>query len=324
MAAARTFVVTYVAAAVAAALLALAGAAGAAPERTGAIGLTGPTRIVQGASVTMFATVRSGARCTLTLRYKRGSQRVGPVTSAANKAVFTFDVAQRAAPGRATATVRCGAAGSATRRIVVIGGVVAPKINVVKHGFSLRVNRFGGSTVSWGAILANTAPRTDAVDAMVLANFVLPDNTLIGSMTRRLSRIDAGAQAVVGGDLNFRGVPPIVRVEIVVQVAKGEAPKKGKPLVSNEHVVPDLLDPAYVGSVEGELANDDLGRRMRSAELYTVALDAGGNVLGGGVGNAIATLPPGAREFFKITGLRGVPMGSVASLIVYVVPSYEG
>jgi hypothetical protein len=218
----------------------------------------------------------------------------------------------------------CGAAGTTTRKLVVIGAVIAPKINVLKQGFSIRPHPFGGSTVSWGVVLQNTSAKQDAVDVNVLANFVLPDNTLIGSMTRRISRVGAGAVGVGGGDLRFVGVPPIARLEVVVQVKEGAAPRKTLPLLSNEHVVPDRIDPAYVGSVEGEVANDDLGRRMRRADLYAVALDAAGNVLGGGAGFAAATLPPGSRQFFKISGLRGVQMASVASLMTAAVPTYEG
>lgn len=305
-------------------LLAIAGSASASSERSTAITLAGPTRIVQGDTVKMTVSSRAGARCTLLLRYKSGSQRVGPVTATAGRAVFTFAVARRATPGAATVKAACGAAGTTTRKLVVIGAVIAPKINVLKQGFSIRPHRFGGSTVSWGVVLQNTSAKQDALDVTVLANFVLPDNTLIGSMTRRISRVGAGAVGVGGGDLNFVGVPPIARLEVVVQVKEGAAPRKVLPLLSNEHVVPDRIDPAYVGSVEGEVANDDLGRRMRRAELYAVALDAAGNVLGGGAGWASAILPPGSRQFFKITGLRGVQMSNVASLLTAAVPTYEG
>lgn len=306
------------------ALLAIAGSASASTERSTGISIAGPTRIVQGDTVKMTVSARSGARCTLMLRFKSGSQRVGPVSSTAGKAVFTFAVARRAAPGAATVKATCGAAGTTTRKLVVIGSVIAPKINVLKQGFSIRPHPFGGSTVSWGVVLQNTSSKQDAIDVTVLANFVLPDNTLIGSMTRRISRVGASAVGVGGGDLRFTGVPPIARLEVVVQVKEGDAPRKMLPLLSNEHVVPDRLDPAYVGSVEGEVANDDLGRRMRRADLYAVALDGAGNVLGGGAGYAAATLPPGSRQFFKISGLRGVQMANVASLMTAAVPTYEG
>ena len=316
--------VTILAATSAVALLAIAGSASAASERSSGITLSGPTRIVQGDTVKMTVSARSGARCTLMLRYKSGSQKVGPVTSTAGKALFTFDVARRASPGAATVKASCGSAGTTTRKLVVIGAVIAPKINVLKQGFSIRPHPFGGSTVSWGVVLQNTSARHDAKDVTVLANFVLPDNTLIGSMSRRISRVGASAVGVGGGDLRFPGVPPIARLEVVVQVKEGTPPKKTLPLLSNEHVVPDRIDPAYVGSVEGEVANDDLGRRMRRAELYAVALDGAGNVLGGGAGFASATLPPGSRQFFKIVGLRGVQMAQVASLMTAAVPTYDG
>ena len=49
-----------------------------------------------------------------------------------------------------------------------------------------------------------------------------------------------------------------------------------------------------------EVSNDDPRLVLRNAELSTVVLDAQGNVLGGGSGYAFASLPPNAREFFKI------------------------
>jgi hypothetical protein len=312
------------AAVIALAAVALAGSAVAAPERSSAERFAGPSRWVQGDTITATIYVRSGTRCTLTVQYRSGRQRVGSTVAKGGRAEFKFNVPQRAAPGRATATARCAGYSPLTKHLVVIGAVIAPKINVLKQGFSIRPHPFGGSTVSWGVVLQNTSTKQDAKDITVLANFVLADNTLIGSMTRRISRVGANAVGVGGGDLNFPGTPAIARLEVVVQVKEGEAPKKMLPLLSNEHVVPDRSNAAYVGSVEGEVANDDLGRRMRRADLYAVALDGAGNVLGGGSGYASAALPPGARQFFKITGLRGVQMAQVASLMTAAVPLYDG
>lgn len=323
MSAARKLVSTF-AAVSALSLLAIAGSASAMTERSNDTRFTGPSRWVQGDTIKATIYVRSGTRCTLTVQYRSGRQRVGSTVAKGGKAEFTFTVPKRAAPGRATATARCAGYSALTKHLVVIGAVIAPKINVLKQGFSIRPHPFGGSTVSWGVVLQNTSAKQDAIDVTVLANFVLPDNTLIGSMTRRISRIGANAAGVGGGDLNFIGVPPIARLEVVVQVKEGDAPKKMLPLLSNEHVVPDRINAAYVGSVEGEVANDDLGRRMRRADLYAVALDGAGNVLGGGSGYASAALPPGARQFFKITGLRGVQMAHVASLMTAAVPMYDG
>lgn len=303
--------------------LALAGSASAVVQRADAVRLSGPKRIVQGADVSYKAAVRSGARCSLNVRYKSGTQKVS-ATSRGGSATFRFKVAQRAATGAARVTVACGSAGSARLNIVVIGGVLPPKLDVVKHGFSIRPRIGGiGSVASWGVILTNESAVSDAMNVVVLANFVLPDNTLIGSATKRVGRVRAGSQHVLGGDISFPGMPPIARLEIVAQIREFERAMKVLPEVANAHVVPARFEPEYVGSVEGEVANDELDRNLRRTEISTVVLDAEGNVLGGGVGTASASLPPGAREFFKISGLNAVSVANVASVLVSVSPTWE-
>ena len=55
-----------------------------------------------------------------------------------------------------------------------------------------------------------------------------------------------------------------------------------------------------------------------------MVFDANGNVLGGGSGYAFASLPPSAREFFKIErGLDAVPMSRAASAMVSAVGTYD-
>jgi hypothetical protein len=301
--------------------LVFAGSASAVVHRGDAVGLSGPKRIVQGADVVYTAVVRSGARCTLTARYRSGSQRVA-ATSIGGRATLRFQVARRAATGAARVAVSCGRAGNARMRIVVIGGVVPPRINIVKHGFSHRP-WFTGSVVTWGSILSNDSAVSDAIDVVVLANFVLPDNTLIGSTTTRIGRVRAGSEHAVGGDLSFIGFPPIARLEIVVQVSGFEPTMKRLPGIANAHAVPSVFEPAYVGSIDGEVANDQLDRKLLRAELSAVVLDGAGNVLGGATGIAFASLPPGARQFFKIGGLSGVTIARVASVIVSVSPTWE-
>jgi hypothetical protein len=52
--------------------------------------------------------------------------------------------------------------------------------------------------------------------------------------------------------------------------------------------------------------------------------DAAGNILGGGTGYAFQTLPPGTREFIKLTmGLKAIPITQAASAVVSVDPSWR-
>jgi hypothetical protein len=78
-----------------------------------------------------------------------------------------------------------------------------------------------------------------------------------------------------------------------------------------------------VGSVEGELHNIDPRRTLASAQLTAVILDSAGNVIGGGNGYTIAPLPPGAREFIKVSGMRAVAMERAASAVISIVARYD-
>jgi hypothetical protein len=303
----------------AAAILVLAFASSA----SAGLGLSGPRRIVQGGEATITAAVRSGTRCTLLLKYRSGTQRAS-TTSSGGKAVFRFEVPRRAATGQARATVSCAGAGRASMTVMVIGSVIPAKINVVKQGFTYRIHRSGHATVSWGVIVSNLSPEQDALKVTVLANFVMPDNRLIASSTKQIELIPAGGTYVGGGDVNFVGAPPIARLEIVAQIGDRGPPKRLRPAIAEARPVPAPYDEGYVGSVEGEIQNDNATKTLQRATISTVVLDAEGNVLGGGSGYASASLPPGARQFFKISsGFRAIPFARVASTIISISPTYR-
>jgi hypothetical protein len=304
--------------------LTFAAPAGAAAERAAAVSLTGPHRIVQGGDVRFTASVRpSGSRCSLSVRYRTGTQRAGTVTAGGGEATFQFKVARRAAPGRARATVSCAGAGRASLSLMVIGSVIPPNIRVLKQGFSIRPRPYGGADTSWGVIVKNDSPTRDALDVTILANYVMPDNRLIGSMTVRVGRIPAGKEYATGGDLPFRDVPPVARLEIVAQIRDSAPADRRLPGVANVRILSDRYDPALVASVEGEVVNDNARSRLQGTELSTVVLDAAGNILGGGKGYSIASLPPGSRQFFVISGMRAVSFGQATTAIVSVSPTYE-
>ena len=303
--------------------LAIAGSAGAAAA---GIGVTAPRRVVQGNDAKIEVAVRNGTRCTLSFRYKNRAYQKGLGASVARggKASWEWKVPQGAKPGAATARISCGAAGSATRTIVVVGSVIPASLNVLKQGFSIKPRRFSGADASWGVVVKNTSPQSDALNVTVLANFVMPDNKLIGSATVRIGRIPANMEFALGGDLSFPGVPPVSRLEIVAQIGESGKGSRTFPAPANVRILPDRFEADSVGSVEGEIQNDSPVKTMERAQLSTVVLDAAGNVIGGQTGNTIASLPPGSRQFFKISGMRGVTFSNAASAIVSVNPSYRG
>ena len=309
------------------ALLAAAATAGAAVDRGSSVSFrSAPDRVVQGNTVTVSLSVQpSGARCTLEVRYANGARQKGlrAVRAARGRATWRWRLSIRTGAGIAMMTARCGSAGTAFRTMLVVGAVIPAKITVEKKGFSLRAHQYGGSTVSYGLILENHSATREARDVNVLVNFVLPDDRLIGSASTTISEIDAKSQYAHGGDISFPGVPPIARLEVVIQVRETVPAAPRKPAVSQVRVVPDRFDPNWVGSVEGELQNDDRHVLERSW-LSTVLLDADGNVLGGGSGFAFISIPPAAREFFKISsGMSAVPFARAASAMVSVAPTYR-
>ena len=286
-------------------------------------------RWVQRDLITIGVAVRpSGVVCQLSVRYADGQfqPHLVPVGAANGRAQWKFHISGGVEPGRAHVSVSCGRAGGAARTVLVVGSVIPARIVVVKDGYSIKQNPYGGAgSLSWGVILRNTSPAQDALDVYTLVNFVGTDNRLVGSATNTLSGIPAGKDFALGDNLFFYGgVPPISRLEVVVQIKKRQAHALKLPTVTNVRVWPDIFDSAYVGSVEGEVSNNDPRLVLRNAELSTVVLDAEGNVLGGGSGYAFASLPPSAREFFKIQrGLDAIPMSGAASAMVSAIGQYD-
>jgi hypothetical protein len=302
--------------------------AGAASGRPQSVTFTaGADRVVHGNSVTVEVSVSpAGARCNLMVRYKGGALQRGlhAVTATGGRASWTWTVPRKVPSGAARVSVSCAGAGSASRRLMVIGGVLPPKITVDKTGWSVRTYPFGGSGVSWGVILTNTSRTQDAVDVKVLCNFVMDDNRLIGSATQRIADISAGSQFATGGMLTFPGSAPIARLEIVVDIGKGGPVTRVKPGISFLRVMPSVLEPQWTGEIDGEVQNDDAVRTIQYVELGGVVLDAEGNILGGGTGYAVATLPPAARMALKISsGVTPIPYAKAAAAMVSVVPHYQ-
>ena len=301
--------------------------AGAATGRAAGIHfVAGAHRVVQGNEISVTVVVSpGGGRCVASVRYKGGkTQSLPTVTAAAGRASWKWKVARSTTPGPARVYVTCAGAGRGSRTFTVIGSVIPPAIHVVKSGWSVRPAPFGGSSVSYGVILANESAQRDALDVKVLVNFVMADNRLIGSATTRVSDIAAATEHAVGGELNFPGGAPIARLEIVVVTGGGGSPSRNRPGLSAIRVVPSPYEPFWTGSVEGEVQNDHPSLSVSRVELSTVVLDAAGNVIGGGHGFASAALPPASRMFFKVTnGMRPIPIASAASALVSVVPTYK-
>lgn len=311
------------------AMLVVVGAfSGSASGRAQAVKfISGNSRVVQGNPATVSVQVQpNGARCSLAVRYKSGAKQRGlpVVTANGYVASWTWEVPRKVQTGPARVTASCAGAGRATKRLIVIGQVLPPSVQVVKTGWSTRPYPFGGTGVSYGVILANQSTKRDALDVNVIVNFVMSDNRLIGSAGAHISDIAAGTQHAFGGELSFPGGAPIARLEVVVKIGKGGPATRTKPGISAVRVVPSIWEPQWAGSVEGEIQNDSTSRTLQAAELSCVVLDGDGNIIGGGSGYGGGQLPPAARVFFKIdNGMRPIPFYKAASALVSVVPTYQ-
>ena len=310
------------------ALIGATGSAVAAPVRATSVRwAVFPRKAVQRDNLTVaVAGVPAATVCTLSVRYADGHlQRVGgAVASPGGRVQWKWHVPADAKVGRAHLSAACGRAGRITRRLVVTGQIIPAHVVVEKSGFSIRNNPFIGASVSYGVVLKNVSPDEDALQVYALVNMVGPDNKLIGTSSQNLPGLPANSEFALGGEVYFPADAPVQRLEVVVTVGK-HAPKSLKwPIASNVHVAPNPYEPAWCGSVEGEILNNLPDLTMQMANMSAVVLDATGNVIGGGSGMSLASLPPLAREVFKLqSGFRSIPYANAATAMVSVVGTYQ-
>ena len=283
--------------------------------------------VTQGNQATLNVSVRPTALCKLGVRYGAGVRQTGlsSVYASKGRASWKWKVTGSAPAGRARVSVSCGRAGSASRNFIVVGWVVPARISVDKMGFSVRPNSYGGgSTVSYGVILHNTSPNQDALSVNVLVNFVLADNHLIGSAGSTIAEIPAGSQYALGNQLNFPGAAPIVRLEVVLTIGGHGSKPMLHPSFDNMHFVPQQYDPGWLGSIEGEVVNDQAVYTLKNVTVSAVVMDRAGNVIGGGNGFAFGTLPPGAREVLIVNnGLGAIPFAYASDMMLSAIGSYD-
>jgi hypothetical protein len=298
--------------------------AGSIAAKAAPLKITAPARAFQGKVA--LVSVNSGSfGCKLSVRYANGEKLANlfPATVRNGKVVWKWSVAEFAAAGQAKLTAVC-AGTKATRSVIVVGGLIPPRIEVVKQGFSARV-KGNNENVSYGFVLQNTSPNGNALNVGVLVNFVLPDNHLIGSASVRIPIINAKSTYNLGGALSFTGAPQIARLEVVIDPGgRAKSQKSFSPGLDNVHLVPSPFDPAWLSSVEGDLINVNPSLTLSNSSMSCVVFDANGNVLGGGTGSGFFKMQPGTRSFFKISqGVDAIPFNQAASVAISIIPNYE-
>ena len=312
-------------AAMGAALLVSVFLAAIADARTSKVAFTrAPATALQGKLVKIAVSTKPvlSSRCTLVIRYNDGALERMTTFSRRGLAQWDWRVPEVAQPGRASLSVSCPGAGSATRLVTVVGTLIPPKIVVTDQGFSVRA-KSNGSDATFGLMLRNSSPNADALEVYVLVNFVMADGQAIGTKTEVIDAIPAGTTFAYGDVLRFPGAAPVARLEVVVKVGGRQRRLIHEPIVQSIGIVPGRTDAMWVGEVNGEIVNDHLSLNVSRSKISTVVFDAAGAIVGGGSGSASALLPPGTRQVFKITsGVSAIPWARASRAVVSTFSTY--
>ena len=287
-----------------------------------------PMQASQGQIVVLKVTVsKPKASCSVRVRYADGALQKGlkPAHAVSGRVTWKWRVPATAAPGTAHVSVACGAAGSLERQFqVVTKQRSAPKLTIVKQGFTLRYKPTGSSTASFGVILRNESSGEDAVNVNVLVNFVSPGNVVVGSVSKTIPLVSAARTYNYGGSLDWQGYPSVARIETVVTVSAHSPTHPRFPDLANVAIVGSPYDPGFVGEIDGELRNADKRWTLGNTNLSIVVLDAAGNVIGGGTGSSFAPVAPGARILFKAqNGFGALKLEQAASALVTTEPTWS-
>ena len=288
-----------------------------------------PQRAFQGqpAAISVFARP-ADARCTLLVRYVNGSIQAGlnATRASAGRAVWKWTLSQNAPAGLAKASAQCGRSRNVSRTFTVVGGsVVHAKLSVVTSGYSQRPDSFGaGSTVSYGVVLNNPSTIQDAQNVSLQVNFIDSSNHTLETTTSQVSTIGANSTFNVGGSESLPTQAPVVKLELIVQTGAWVKHDFHEPALDNVHIVPSSFQPDWVGEVDADLVNDDPTDTLTNASAYIVLFDAAGNVVGGGTGFLLVSLPPGTRSYFSASaGFSAVPMAKASTAAISIVPTYK-
>jgi hypothetical protein len=287
-----------------------------------------PQRAYQSQPAAVSAIVKPNARCSLLVRYVDGSVQtgLGMARAVSGRVSWKWSLAAATPVGQAKATVTCGPYGQGSRTFLVVGGTVRhSKLSLVRTGFSQRPNSYGsGSSVSYGVVLRNPSATEDAQNVTVQVNFIDSSNHTLETATNSIGTIAAGSTFNVGGYQSLPTQAPVVKLEVVVQTGSYVKHAMHEPAVENIHIVPATFEPNWVGEVDGDIVNDSPMDTLTNASAYVVLYDAAGNVVGGGTGFLVASLPPGTRSYFSASlGFGAVPMDKASTAEISIVPTYK-
>jgi hypothetical protein len=197
-------------------------------------------------------------------------------------------------------------------------------VTIARSGFSQRPHRFDpGSDVNYGLEVHNDRTRVDATNVTLLVNIVDATNRVLGTGFVRIPRLPANSVFNVGGQTAIPTQTPVSRLEVVVNATSDQKLSATPLLISDMIIAPSVLEPAFVGSVRGQLLNKS-SVQMDSGLVGTVIEGPSGNIIGGGFGLANGPLSFGAREAFNLNGgFSAIPVANAARALVSAIPNYH-
>src|SRR5207237_2770257 len=142
--------------------------------------------------------------------------------------------------------------------------------------------------------------------------------------TTRIGAIGAASTFNLGGSQSLSTQTQVVKLEVIVQTDAFVKHTLHQQAMENIHIVPSSFEPAWVGEVDGDIVNDHPTDTLTNAQVYVVLLDSAGNVVGGGAGFMLATLPPGTRAYLSASlGFQSVPTEKATTAAISIVPTYK-
>ena len=286
-----------------------------------------PGRAIAGQAVSVtVARARAGALCSLAVSYAKAAGQSGlqPKTAVDGLASWAWTIPDSIQANVAKLSAACAGSKRISGRLLVVGGLIPPRLSIEKDGFTPRVST-SGTDISYGIIVRNHSPNADALNVNVLVNFVLSNDHLLGSTSASIPQIPAGSSYALGGNFGFPAAAPIARLETVIQVGSSQRHAGHSPALDNIVIEPGLNDKAWVGDVAGEVINNDPSLTLQTTQYSAVILDSAGNVLGGGGGSTYGALPPGTRMVFRLSsgGFTDIPVEKAASVLISTSPTWQ-
>jgi hypothetical protein len=295
-----------------------------------------PTRVKPGANTRVVVNVRPDkSLCSIGVRYPNGKLQGNLHRQRATHdfVVWAWRIPETMKTGLASVNVTCARVGkvAGTFRIIPLSQpkssapkptapVKAPAITVQSLGFSVRPRSFT-TTANYGVVIVN-ASATDARGVSVLVNFADASDLLVGTARSHIGLVAAHSSFYVGGLASLSGMTAVAKMEAVARADSGTSTLTHPPRVANARPVPGT-DPAWVGSIQGEIVNDTPDQVLRFAQVHAVVLNSAGEIIGGANGAARGPAPPGARLFFKISNTSSIPTAQAATIQASVVPTYR-